>query len=96
MEPIYLVAVFSFVVTIVWLVIGWRAMIAHETLAKAVSRYVAREEVDRSDEARAEKVTNTKLYKQFIKESPSRADMPARERLEAFRIWCEKKPYAEE
>jgi hypothetical protein len=33
-----LVGAFAVVTTVVWIVIGWRAMVAHERLAAAVER----------------------------------------------------------
>jgi hypothetical protein len=85
-----IILLITLVVTILWLVIGWRAMRAHESIAHAVTRHVAAHEVDRSAELRSGRVSNTGLYKQFIDEDLSRAELPARDRHEAFRKWCEK------
>jgi hypothetical protein len=84
-----LLILFAIATTILWLVIGWRAMLAHESISYSVARYVAANEVNLSDQFRSESGLHNRLYKQFLTEEPSRADMSPKDRHEAFRKWSE-------
>jgi hypothetical protein len=84
-----LVILFALITTILWLIIGWRAMRAHESIAYSIVKYVTSQEVDLSEHFRAESGQHSRLYRQFIAEDPSRADLLPKDRHEAFRKWSE-------
>ena len=85
------VILWAIATTILWLVIGWRAMRAHEDISHTLRRYVASQEVDKSAEIRAEMGKFNRDYKKFINEDPGRADLTPKERHEAFRKWNEER-----
>ena len=82
--------IFSIIVTILWLIIGWRAMRAHENISYTLKRYVASQETDKSAEFRKESATANRLYKKFISEQPENLDLTPKERHDAFREWLDK------
>ena len=84
-----LLIIFAIATTILWLVIGWRAMRAHESIAYSVARYAAANEVNFSEQFRSDSGMHNRLYKQFVAEDPSRADLSPKDRHEAFRKWSE-------
>ncbi len=43
-----LIGIWSIIMTILWLVIGWRAMTAHERIAAAVERIAQKDSLPRS------------------------------------------------
>ena len=45
---------FAFITTLLWLIIGWRAMRAHERIATSVANYVDSREHDLSAQFRSE------------------------------------------
>lgn len=82
-----LILLFTLVVTILWLIIGWRAMRAHENISYTLMRFVASQETDKSEEIRKEAAATTRLYKKFISEVPENLDLNPKARHEAFRKW---------
>ncbi|MGI9244982.1 MAG: hypothetical protein ACR2RV_29535 [Verrucomicrobiales bacterium] len=86
-----LIIFFAFATTILWLIIGWRAMRAHESIAFSIAKHVDSQEINLSERFRAESGHQSRLFKQFIAEDPSRADQSPKDRHEAFRKWSEGK-----
>ena len=86
-----LILFFALVTTILWLIIGWRAMRAHESIAVSVAKYIASQEINLSEHFRAESGLQGRLFKQFIAEDPTRGAMSPKDRHEAFRKWAEGK-----
>ena len=69
------------------LYIAWRAMRAHESLADSMKRYVDAELASEVRSFSVERVENKRHYKDFLREQPRVADLPAKERHEQFRAW---------
>lgn len=78
---------FGILTTIIWIIIGWRAMRAHERIADSVLRHV--DALSRGDQhnLRRENATQHKHYKQFILQNPDAEKLPSKERHEQFRDW---------
>ena len=55
---------FGFVVTIFWLVIGWRAMTAHERIGDAAAEWMYQQRAERIAKQQAER-PNPPVYKRF-------------------------------
>lgn len=80
---------FAFLTTVLWLIIGWRAMRAHESIATSVAKYVESGERNFSAQFRSEGGQQIRLFREFVAEDPSRADLSPKDRHEAFRQWSE-------
>ncbi|YCM45649.1 hypothetical protein V2O64_06410 [Verrucomicrobiaceae bacterium 227] len=78
---------FGIVVTIVWLVVGWRAMKAHETLAAEARR--ANDRMDRLDtvDVSGSMKAQNHLYREFLRDHPEVEELSSKERHERFREW---------
>ncbi len=73
-------------VGLLWLVIGWRAMRAHERLAAQAERYIDMVLSRERMEARRENDPN-QLYRQFRSEHPELEAVTSKERHDKFREW---------
>lgn len=82
-----LVITFGLVSAIIWLVIGWRAMRAHENIATHLARYLDSTRPDEPPRFRPEGAAQHKLYKQFLHEHPEAERQPSKERHSQFREW---------
>ena len=71
------------------LFIAWGIMRALERLAHAAELEVRLKTPNPSAGFRAEKVTNNRLYKEFLAEDDERVKLPAKERHDAFRQWLD-------
>jgi hypothetical protein len=78
---------FGILTAIIWIVIGWRAMRAHEKIADCVSKHVDALSRDDSHNLRRENATQHKHYKQYILQNPDAEKLPSKERHEQFRDW---------
>jgi hypothetical protein len=78
---------FGIITAIVWIVIGWRAMRAHEKISESLSRYVDTLSQDSANKLRRENAMQHKHYKHFVLENPDTENLPSRERHEQFRDW---------
>ena len=76
---------FAFITTVLWLIIGWRAMRAHERIATSVANYVDSREHDLSAQFRSEAGQPIRRFREFVAEEPSRADLSPKDRHDAFR-----------
>ncbi len=75
------------VVTVLWLMIGWRAMRAHERLAE--SAHLAVHALRKTGGSRSSRDDNKirELYSVFIEEVQEAKDIPFPERQEMFKTW---------
>lgn len=80
---------FAFITTVLWLIIGWRAMRAHESIATSVAKYVDSREDNLSAQFRSEAGQQIRLFREFVAEDPSRTNLSPKDRHEAFRQWSE-------
>jgi len=78
---------FGILTAIIWLDIGWRAMRAHESIAKNLTRYVDAISAVDPHNLRRDNALRHKHYKQFILSNPDAEKLPAKERHEHFRDW---------
>lgn len=72
------------VTTVLWLVICWRAMRAHEKMALNMTRYVGAALAPPPTEFRIQNAQTNRLYKEFLAHDPAAAELPAKERHEIF------------
>jgi len=82
-----LILLFTLVITVFWLVIGWRAMRAHEKLADQARRANDRlAQLDVGDQQAPLREQN-RLYKKFVRSHPEMEELTSKERHERFREW---------
>ena len=82
-----LILLFTLVITVFWLVIGWRAMRAHENLADQARRANDRlAQLDVSDQQTPLREQN-RLYREFARNHPEVEGLTSKERHERFREW---------
>lgn len=82
---------FGILTAIIWIVIGWRAMRAHERIADSVTRHLHASNRDDPHHLRKENAAQHKHYKQFIQQHPDAERLPSKERHEQFRDWLRSK-----
>lgn len=82
---------FGILIGLIWIVIGWRAMRAHEKLADSVTLHVNSHSRGDPYNLRRENATQHKHYKQFIQQTPDAEKLPSKERHEVFRDWLRSK-----
>jgi len=85
---------FALLVTILWIIIGWRAMKAHEKIALQCTRYLDLREQELKEEEtvqdfRKETAEHNKEYRRFRKEHPEVTKMLSRDRHLLFREWLD-------
>jgi hypothetical protein len=80
---------FGILITIIWLVIGWRAMRAHERIADQLARYVGIASATDLPNLRRENAVQHKHYIQFILQHPEVEKMSPKEQHERFREWLQ-------
>ena len=73
----------------IFLYICWGIMSALERLASAAEMEVRLKTSNTPAKIRDAKITNNRLYKEFLAEDSERANLPAKERHDAFREWLE-------
>ncbi len=78
---------FGILTTLFWMVIGWRAMRAHERIAKQMARYIDLVTAGDLANLRKENAAQHKQYKQFLSQNPELESLPSKERHERFREW---------
>lgn len=78
---------FGILSAILWLIIGWRAMRAHEKIGDQVKRYVDFATTPDLQNLRKENAVQHKLYKSFLLQHPDAETQPPKERHERFRLW---------
>ena len=78
---------FGILTTIIWIVIGWRAMRAHEKIANNVTRYLEGLSAGDLHNLRRENALQNKYYRKFILQNPGAEKLPSKERHEQFREW---------
>ena len=71
------------VVTIFWIVVGWRAMRAHETIADALSTDASQ----RVRLARAQATTEQRTFRDFLNSDPHAKHLDANEQMRRFCEW---------
>ena len=74
-------------ISILWLVIGWRAMKAHEKLAVQAERANDRLEEQDSGNVRELMKSQSRLYRMFVRKHPEVEMLSSKERHERFREW---------
>lgn len=78
---------FTLVVTVLWLVIGWRAMKAHEKLADQAQRANDRlRQLDTVD-VQGPLRDQSRRYRDFVKQNPEVENLTSKDRHERFREW---------
>jgi len=82
-----IVIAFGLLVTIVWIVIGWRAMKAHEALATEAKRYNDKIHSQYLNEATRDLIDQKQLYAKFLRDNPDADDLSPKERHLEFRAW---------
>ena len=78
---------YGILITIIWIVIGWRAMRAHEKIASNVTRYFDTFSVGDLHSLRKENAIQNKNYRKYLLQNPDVEKMPSKERHERFRDW---------
>lgn len=78
---------FGLLVTVLWLVIGWRAMKAHETLADQAKRANDRLALLDLSDPREALQSKGRRYKEFVGLHPDVNELSSKERHERFRDW---------
>ena len=78
---------FGILTAIIWIVIGWRAMRAHEKIADNILLYIDGLSQNVPNELRRENAIQHKHYKQFIMEHSYAENLPSKKRHEMFRDW---------
>jgi hypothetical protein len=78
---------FGILTTLFWMIIGWRAMKAHERIAKQMARYIDLVTAGDLANLRKENAAQHKQYKQFFSQNPGVDSLPSKERHERFREW---------
>ena len=78
---------FGLLTAIIWIVIGWRAMRAHERIAEQITRYVEFASSGDLHNLRRENAVQHKQYKQFILSNPEAEKMASKDRHDLFRDW---------
>lgn len=88
-----LITLFAFVTAVLWLVIGWRAMRAHERIAEALAALALADGGGESplEQRREDSAARKRLYKTFLAEDPARGNLPPKARHDAFRRWLEER-----
>ena len=79
--------IFGFPVTVIWIVIGWRAMRAHERIAHELARCADNNSPGDLQNLRRQNAAQHKDYNQFIIQHPEVEKMPSKERHDRFREW---------
>lgn len=87
MKDAELFITFGLLSAIIWIVIGWRAMRAHEKIADTLALHVNALLRGDPHNLRRENATQHKHYKQFIQQNPDAEKLPSKERHEQFRDW---------
>lgn len=79
-------SIIGLIFTIIWIIIGWRAMRAHERLAENSSLmiHLLKNKPDGRHDKDAEQ---RKLYHIFLNEVPDAVSMPLTERQQLFKTW---------
>ena len=85
----YIIIAFGLLVTILWLIIGWRAMKAHEALAHQATRFNDRLHSETLVETKRDLTDQKKLYAKFLRENPNAGELSSKERHVKFRDWLE-------
>lgn len=78
---------FGILSAIIWIVIGWRAMRAHERMADSVVQHLGTLSREDTRNLRKENAASHKHYRQFLLETPDAERLPSKERHERFRDW---------
>lgn len=78
---------FGLLSAIIWIIIGWRAMRAHEQIAEQITRYLEDAYPGDAQNMRRENAAQHKHYRRFILQNPTAENMPPRERHDFFRVW---------
>lgn len=74
-------------ITIFWMVVGWRAMKAHEKLADQAERANVRlSQLDEVD-VRGPLRDQSRRYRDFVKQNPEVENLTSKDRHERFREW---------
>ena len=86
------ISAFGVLMALIWVVIGWRAMRAHEKLADHVARYLVDLAESELHDMRKEHASHYKQYKQFLLQHPDVEALSSKERHERFREWTKGAP----
>ena len=73
------------VTAVLWLLIGWRAMIAHERIADSASRLL--EEYKKANVKSSREEIERNLYHQFLAEANLDKTVSLEKRTELFKNW---------
>jgi hypothetical protein len=82
---------------VLWLIIGWRAMLAHERIAESIALHlmsISKQE-DELTKLRRENALQHRHYKEFRLQHPEVDSLPAKERHEVYRRWLDAQGYSD-
>ena len=82
-----LLITFGILTTLFWMVIGWRAMRAHENIANQLTRYIDVVTAPEVSSLRKENASQHRQYKQFLAQNPEVESLTSKDRHERFREW---------
>ena len=88
-----LLIAFGIFTAIIWIVIGWRAMRAHEKIADNVTRYLDAHSAGDLHSLRRENAIQNKNYRKYLLHNPDAEKLPSKERHERFRDWLRSNGY---
>ncbi|NWK57052.1 hypothetical protein HW115_15625 [Verrucomicrobiaceae bacterium N1E253] len=86
----FIAGTFSLIVTILWLVIGWRAMRAHEKIAENATLLMHYQKQQNNSKPDSD-AKQRQLYHRFLNEVTEASQWPLPERQEAFKSWLSEK-----
>ncbi|NWK57799.1 hypothetical protein HW115_19425 [Verrucomicrobiaceae bacterium N1E253] len=79
------IAIVGLITTVLWLLIGWRAMTAHERVADAAS--LLAEQLRKMNEGTTLEEAQRVLYNEFLNEVKPDKSLSVEERSELFKSW---------
>ncbi len=89
MSLVFFAGLFGVLTTLLWLVIGWRAMRAHERIADALSAEPARRPP--RDSSRSQRKDDAPSFRQFLDEDPLAKHLDHTEQLRRYAEWKNRK-----
>ncbi len=75
------------IVTIFWMVVGWRAMRAHEQIAHALMESTGHQAEQFRAQKREDSISEEKAFREFLKSDPLAQHLDAHERARRFAEW---------
>ncbi len=85
-----LIIAFGVIVAILWLIIGWRGMKAHEMLARQAERANDSLESPEVGSLNDDMRIQSRLYNEFVRSHPGVESLTSKERHDSYREWSSK------